>query len=98
MKIKTLFAALIVAFLTASTLPTFAGNPGDEVPKEVRAKQIEARIFEIKRMDKSNLTQEQKQELRKEVKNLRKESKRKGIYLSVGAIIIILLLLILILK
>lgn len=98
MKIKSLFATLIVIFLTASTLPTLAANPGSEVPKEVRAKQIEARIFEIKRMDKNNLTQDQKKELRKEVKSLKKEAKSKGIYLSVGAIIIILLLLILILK
>lgn len=98
MKIKTILSALFVVLMTASAIPTFAGNPGEEVPKEVRAKQIEARIFEIKRMDKSNLSQEQKQELRKEVKGLKKEAKRRGIYLSVGAIIIILLLLILILK
>ncbi len=98
MKIKTIFTALAVALMTAAALPTFANIPGEEVPKEIRAKQIEARIFEINRMDKSSLTQEQKQELRKEVKSLKKEAKRRGIYLSVGAIIIILLLLILILK
>lgn len=98
MKIKTLFAGLFLILFSVSSIPVFAANPGDEVPKEVRAKQIEARIFEIKKMDKSNLTQEQKQELRKEVKSLKREAKKKGIYLSVGAIIIILLLLILILK
>ena len=80
--------------------PVTASNatPGTkDVPKEVLAKQIESRLVEIKKMDKSNLTQAEKKELRKEVKDLKKQAKNNGIYLSVGAIIIIILLLILLL-
>jgi Skp family chaperone for outer membrane proteins len=57
------------------------------------------RLNEIKDMDKSNLSNSEKRELRKEVKSLKKEirSNSRGIYLSVGAVIIIVLLLILIL-
>lgn len=97
MKFKTLVATLFLALFTISSIPGIAANPGDEVPKEVRAKQIESRLIEIKKMDKSNLTAAQKKELRKEVKSLKKEAKSRGIYLSVGAIIIIILLLILLL-
>ena len=68
-----------------------------EVPKEVRAQQIETRLIEIRKMEKTNLTSAEKKELRKEVKDLRKEARNGGIYLSVGAIIIIILLLILLL-
>jgi len=58
-----------------------------------------ARLYEIKAMDKSNLSGAEKRELRKEVKSLKREMKgsSQGIYLSVGAVIIIILLLILIL-
>ena len=58
-----------------------------------------ARLNEIKAMDKSNLSGAEKRELRKEVKSIKREMQHtnKGVYLSVGAIIIIILLLILIL-
>lgn len=79
----------------------FAG-PGpairtNETPKEVLTYQIKTRLMEIKQMDKSNLTRQEKKELRKEVRELKKKAVTNGIYLSVGAIIIIILLLILIL-
>jgi uncharacterized membrane protein YdfJ with MMPL/SSD domain len=80
---------------TDSTLPNSTAGT-----KEERAQQMLNRLEEIKSMDKSALTKEQKKELRKEVKAIRKEAKRdeiKGIYLSIGALIIIVLLLILIL-
>lgn len=57
------------------------------------------RLNEIKDMDKSNLSSSEKKELRKEVRSLRHDLRKsdKGVYLSIGAIIIIILLLILIL-
>lgn len=57
------------------------------------------RLNEIKEMDKSTLSSLQKKELRKEVKSIRQELREshRGIYLSVGAVIIIILLLILLL-
>lgn len=67
--------------------------------KEVRLEEINARVQEIKAMDKSQLTKEDRRELRAELKSMKKESRAMGggIYLSVGAIIIIILVLILIL-
>lgn len=98
MKMKTLLYTLFIALSMSIAAPVLAGSgPSTEVPKEVRAKQIESRIYEIKNMDKTNLTRADKKELRKEVKNLRKEAANRGIYLSIGAIIVIILLLILIL-
>ncbi len=89
---------MCVSFLT----PAFAGSnnplPATEVPKDVLAHQIESRIYEIRNMDKTNLTAADKKELRKEVKGLRREARRNGIYLSIGAIIVVILLLILILR
>lgn len=99
MKLKSFIYTFFFALCMTAVAPVFAGTgPGTEVPKEVRAKQIEARLYEIKNMDKTNLTSADKKELRKEVKDLRKEAKSRGIYLSIGAIIIIILLLILILN
>jgi len=74
--------------------------------KTARLQEIKDRVNEIKSMDKSTLTHEQKKELRAELREMRKEARAihssdgmgGGIYLSVGAIIIIILLLILILK
>lgn len=55
------------------------------------------RLKEIKSMDKSDLSRTEKRELRKEVKSIKAEltAAGKGIYLSIGAIIIVILLLIL---
>lgn len=100
MNLKKLFSALLVALLMSTAIPVFAeGIPATktEVPKEVRAQQIEARLIEIRNLSKTNLTATEKKELRKEVKSLKKEGRRNGVYLSVGAIIIIILLLILLL-
>ena len=81
-------SAPVSASLTANSTPT---------PKEILANKIETRLVEIKNMDKSNLTSVEKKELRKEVKELKKQANSNGIYLSIGAIIIIILLLILLL-
>ena len=54
---------------------------------------------EIKKIDKSNMTRLEKKALRKEVKSIKAklQTTSRGVYLSVGAIIIIILLLILLL-
>lgn len=65
-----------------------------------RVKDIQRRVEEIKSMDKSHLTKQERKDLRKELKEMKKEANAitgGGVYLSVGAIIIIILLLILIL-
>jgi hypothetical protein len=60
---------------------------------------IEARLEEIKEMDKSELTSVEKRELRKEVRTLKSDLKTLGggIYISVGGAILIVLILILLL-
>lgn len=65
-----------------------------EIPYEVQ-KMID-RVYEIREMDKSDLTRAERRELRKEVREIKKEvrSTNSGIFISTGAIIIILLLII----
>ena len=100
MNLKKIIPVLLMSMCITVVTPLFAGTipaTKSEVPKEVRAHQIETRLVEIRNMDKTNLTSSEKKELRKEVKDLKKQAKSSGIYLSVGAIIIIILLLILLL-
>ncbi len=109
MHVKNILRIAAFAIVMAITLPVRANTTSTAdstlpnsaaTTKELRAQQMLYRLEEIRTMDKSSLTKEQKKELRKEVKAMRKEAKRdeiKGIYLSIGAVIIIVLLLILIL-
>jgi len=71
--------------------------PLPAAPAEVNT--LIARVLEIQRMDKSGLSPQEKRQLRKELRTIKKTLRQQqhGIYLSVGAIIIIILLLILIL-
>jgi CHASE3 domain sensor protein len=69
-----------------------------EAQKQVLIQQMKDRVDEIKTMDKSQLTKEEKKELRTELKAMKKEARAvTGVYISVGALIIIILLLIIIL-
>jgi hypothetical protein len=96
------FAATMAIAVPAKSNPTATDpvtpvNTGDA--KEIRAQQMVQRLEEIKAIDKSTLTKAERKALRKEVKEIRAEARRdeiKGIYLSIGAVIIIVLLLILI--
>jgi hypothetical protein len=73
------------------------------VPKpsieEINSTILINRLEEIKKMDKSDMTRVEKRVLRKEVKSIKAklQTTSRGVYLSVGAIIIIVLLLILLL-
>lgn len=66
--------------------------------KETRGQYLLERLKEIRAVDKSELSREERKALRKEVRAIREElsTNHRGIYLSFGAVIIILLLLILI--
>lgn len=100
MSTKKIVSFLLIAFSVTLITPAMAKDVTPiktEIPKEVRAQQIEHRLVEIRNMDKSSLSRADKKELRKEVKSLKKEAASQGIYLSIGAIIIIILLLILLL-
>ncbi|QNF33573.1 hypothetical protein HUW51_12890 [Adhaeribacter swui] len=66
--------------------------------QEQRLLEIQARLDEIKALDKSKLTKADRKDLRAELTELKKEARRGGgIYLSTGAVVIIVLLLILLL-
>jgi hypothetical protein len=106
MNLQKLFKTLLIVLCISSSLPAFSNTiiPETEfsaIPGKKPNKTVDplVRLQEIKDMNKENLSRAQKRDLRKEVKQIRKEMKAtsKGIYLSVGAIIIIILLLILLL-
>ena len=109
MKPKTSIAILCF-LLTANVISSYATTIDNDRPtkertekmsdeqKKSRLEDIRTRVNEIKEMDKSGLSKTERKAMRKELRELKKESKEtKGVYLSVGAIIIIILLLILIL-
>lgn len=101
---KFIYALVLVFTLGISTNTVSAAEnkkPKTEMTAEqkVQFERIVNRVEEIRNMDKSNLTREEKRALRKELKEMKEQARvlQKGVYLSVGAIIIIILLLILIL-
>jgi DNA gyrase/topoisomerase IV subunit A len=112
MKKKFYFlATTLMLFLAATTTQAATVKNEESFSKEaianmtdgqkfMRVDEIQQRVNEIKDMDKSNLTKQERKQLRTELKSLKKEAQAMGgggVYLSVGAIIIIILVLILIL-
>ncbi|MBC7948460.1 MAG: hypothetical protein H7Y42_11305 [Chitinophagaceae bacterium] len=101
---------LLALLMTITVTSSFAATSDDPRPKTemttgmtdeqraARVEQIKTRVNEIKTMDRSSLSKADRKALRKELRELNKEARAsRGVYLSVGAIIIIILLLILIL-
>lgn len=95
---------LMLLMITMIVTPGHAATATDPVALEnkelpARVQTLLLRVNEIKAMDKSELSREERKELRKELRSINTELKStgNGIYLSIGAIIIIILLLILIL-
>ena len=104
MKLKITHILLVLVLLNTSIMyaATSMNTPYNDSLNNVNKAElvtIQERIQEIKNIDKSDLTSTEKKALRHEVKNYKKKANElnKGVYLSVGAIIIIILLLILIL-
>lgn len=106
-KIYAVLAIVMLAFTFSSPVSARAmdGNPAPkttltEAEIAVRLEEMRARVAEIKAMDKSDLSREERKALRKELREMNKQARSwgsGGVYLSVGAIIIIILVLILIL-
>ena len=104
---KLLFIALLSITVAIPSTQVFAANEPltkekvatmTEAEKKAKVEEIKSRVNEIKAMDKSNLSRAERKELRRELKDLKKQAAAvQGIYLSVGAVIIIIFLLILIL-
>ena len=71
-----------------------------EDQKQLRVAEIKARVEEIKDMDKSKLSGEERKELRHELRDMNTEAKalgNGGVYISLAGIVIIILVLIIIL-
>jgi len=106
---KRFYVAALVMLLSVSTITAFAENKDaikarvenmTNEQKEERYIQMKQRVEEIKNMDRSALTKEEKKELRNELKDMNKEAKaigKGGVYISFAGLLIIILLLILIL-
>ncbi|MGF1585802.1 MAG: hypothetical protein ACFCUM_10800 [Bacteroidales bacterium] len=104
-----IFSLVLIMFFSISTSTSFATNSensSEEVAikadaenylTEEEAEILTLRIEEIRKMDKSILTAEEKVELRTELKDIRKEIQRQGgvIYISVGTVLLVLLLVLL---
>ncbi len=103
MKKKIYFLATAILLSVASPAVMAKDSKPAEKPlteqQQARLQAIQQRVIEIKDMDKSSLTRQERKDVRKELQEMNKEAKAlgDGVYLSVGAIIIIILLLILIL-
>jgi peptidoglycan hydrolase CwlO-like protein len=94
--------AVILLGLSANTSVAADRTSPKQLTEQQQAQlqQVQRRVEEIKAMDKSDLTREERKELRKELRGMKSQAQAitgGGVYLSVGAIIIIILLLILIL-
>ncbi|MES2430695.1 MAG: hypothetical protein V4556_07135 [Bacteroidota bacterium] len=99
--IVSLFIVLAIPFSSTAINNTHnIGAPlGDSASDVKIAAQITQRVLEIQSMDKTSLSSTEKKALKNELRDMKAQADglNRGVYLSVGAIIIILLLLILIL-
>ncbi|MFN6944157.1 MAG: hypothetical protein ACK4ND_04350 [Cytophagaceae bacterium] len=104
---KVTFKILTLAVLTSWSGITANATervPGDD-PKKTEVVRTEEhlmdRLEEIKAIDKSDLTKEEKKELRKEIKGIKQDLKAQGggagIYISGGALLLAIILLIILL-
>ncbi|EON74768.1 hypothetical protein ADIS_4787 [Lunatimonas lonarensis] len=100
---KTIAYFLSLVFLVTSLAPAAVAKDVKEEnsltpEEELRLEEISERVAEIRAMDFAKMSKAEKRELRKELREINKETKALsgGVYLSVGAIIVILLILILI--
>ena len=107
MQTKRILQIASIILLMAIAMPSRASLIGrDSIPaataqpaEDPRVLVLTQRLEEIKETDKTEMSSSEKKVIRKEVKSIKKQLKEmnRGVYLSVGAIIIIILLLILIL-
>jgi U3 small nucleolar ribonucleoprotein component len=76
-----------------NTTPVAASQPTTE---SAATREAMNRLKELRAMDKSSMTREQKKAIRHELKSIKKsqDSSGGGVYLSAGAVILIIVLLI----
>lgn len=98
MKHVNLFRAFLLIIIIVLGAPNVNASPRVEpIGQKEQIQRLENRLEEIKAIDKSKLSKDEKKALRGEVKQIKKEMKEisGGVYLSVGAILLIALLIIL---
>lgn len=92
---------LSIMFFLAAFAPAAMANDNKPaidktltVEQQAKLSEIEGRVAEIKAMDFSEMTAEERKEVKNELREMKKEAKRVGggVYISVGAIILILIL------
>ncbi len=101
---RKLIYALTLILVIGVSIPGASASekkePGKELTaaEKVKLERLSNRVEEIRLMDKSQLSREEKKALRKELKEIKREVAflERGVYLSVGAIIIILLVILII--
>jgi hypothetical protein len=94
LSVSTIFAADAKSELNSDN-PAAIENRGDQLSEE-EINQIEMRIEEIRDMDKSELTEEERLELKKELNDIKEVvTGPGGVYISVGGLILILILILL---
>ena len=107
---KTIFLVFVMFFTLSATM-VFADDPDKnptpektavsaETENEMSDEEIDRltkRFEEIRNMDKSNMTSEERSELKKELKEMKKDAKRAGgaIYIGGGTLLLIIILVIL---
>ncbi|KYG74418.1 hypothetical protein EV198_1120 [Roseivirga ehrenbergii] len=95
------FGIILLMFVPSQMSAATISDPiTDKSTEKLTHEEMQAmvvRLNEIKDMDKSSLTREERKELRKEVRTMKKDIRDSGgggLYISSGAIIVILLLII----
>lgn len=102
----------LLRLATTAALIAFTGSTVEAIPfkskepkvltieESERLLEIESKVLELKEMDLSILSKEERKQLKYELKSMEKEAKAlrgTGIYISTGALIVIIILLIILL-
>lgn len=97
---KIKYLLFVCAFMVVSFASANETDPAKEKDSKERIEQLEERVYEIWKMDFSDMEKDEKAVIKAELKDIKKELKQTGldnkVSISIGAIIIILLLIIII--
>ncbi|MEO6728992.1 MAG: hypothetical protein ABIM99_03655 [Candidatus Dojkabacteria bacterium] len=90
--------SFVMLLSTVNVAQAAEGKKSKELTTEQKGQveQITRRVEEIQNMDKSNLSREQKKELKNELTTMKKQARaisNGGIYLSVTALLVIIIIL-----
>ena len=103
MKKSILIAFIMIFMISASTFaatgskkPVTLPNTENKLPSE-EVRRLTSRVEEIRDMDKTGMSSIEKKELRKELKEIKKNVRSDGgvVYISAGTLILIIILIIL---